>query len=96
MVIFVNTQTKSAMSVVEELHKLVDKLSEEQQQELLEVANQLLNRLADHEADAPELESITELNKELLQRYQHLREHPDQVVSARESSKRVRSQYGWS
>lgn len=83
------------MSVAEELHKAIDELSEEQQQELLEVANQLLHKLTGHETDTAKSDD-TELNRELLRRYQHLREHPDQVVPARESSKRVRSQYGWS
>lgn len=84
------------MSVAEELRKTIDELSEEQQRALLEVANQLLQDQTVSENDSSEFETDAELDQELLRRYRHLREHPDQVVSARESSEQVRSRYGWS
>ena len=82
------------MSVAEELHKTIDELSEEQQQELLETARQLLDGESELEKDNSDFETNTELNQELVRRYQHLREHPDQIVSARESTGRARVRYG--
>ena len=84
------------MSVAEELHKTIDELSEDQQQELLETARQLLEGLHNSELSKPDLAVDTDLNQELLRRYQHLRENPDQVVSARESNSQVKARYGWS
>lgn len=82
------------MSIAEELHKTIDELSEEQQQELLETARQLLDGEPEPEEDNPEFETSAELDQELVRRYQHLREHPDQIVSARESNHRARARYG--
>lgn len=84
------------MSVAEELRKTIDELSEEQQQELLETARQLLREDLESEEDNPELKANPELDQELVRRYRHLRENPDQVVSARQSNDQVRARYGWS
>lgn len=89
-------RNRTAMSVAEELHKTIDELSEKQQQELLETARQLLGEEPEPDNGRSEFESNAELDQELVRRYQHLREHPDQLVSARESNDRVRARYGWS
>lgn len=74
------------MSIAEELHKTIDELSEEQQQGLLETARELLREESNEDQ---------ELNNELTSRYDHLRQHPDQVVNARESNQQLREKYGW-
>ncbi len=81
------------MSISEELHKTIDELSEEQQQELLETARQLLDGESEPEED-PAFKANADLDQELTRRYQHLRENPDQMVSARESNSRARAKYG--
>ncbi len=76
------------MSIAEELHKTIEELTEDRQQELLETARELLREQAEPEED-------TGLNQELIQRYKHLRQHPEQIVSARKSNQAVRNKYGW-
>ncbi|MVM40893.1 hypothetical protein GO730_29695 [Spirosoma sp. HMF3257] len=81
------------MSVAEELHKTIDELSEEQQQELLEVANQLLAKSTVEENDP----TYQALLKELLtKRYEQYKAHPETGISAEDSSQRIRLKYGWS
>ena len=80
------------MSVAEELHKTIDKLSEEQPQALLEVANQLLAQPATKE-DNPEYQvSVKEF---LMKRYEHYKAHPETGISAEDASRRIRLKYGW-
>ncbi|AQG80809.1 hypothetical protein [Spirosoma montaniterrae] len=81
------------MSIAEELHKTIDELTADRQQELLETARELLRNQTEPEPENPKTDS--ELNQELIRRYQHLRQHPDQLVSARSSNQTVRDKHGW-
>lgn len=74
------------MSITEVLHKKIDEMSESQQQKLLETVQQILSEPDDSDEDQAQ-------NEELIRRYNHLRAHPDQVVSARESNRQIRQQY---
>ena len=55
------------MNVAEELHRTIDELSEEQQQELLETARELLREKTDTDEDNPEYQAL--LAKFLMKRY---------------------------
>ncbi len=79
------------MSVVEELHKIVDELSESQQQELLEVANQLLAEPATEEDNA-EYQAL--LSEFLMKRYEHHKAHPEKAISLDTLTERMEQKYG--
>lgn len=79
------------MSVAEELHKTIDELSEEQQQELLEVANQLLAKSTVEEKDA-EYDAI--LAEFILKRYQDHKAHPEKAVPIETLTTRMEQKYG--
>ena len=79
------------MSVVEELHKIVDELSESQQQELLEVANQLL--AGQHtEEDNAEYQAL--LGEFLMKRYQEHKANPEKAISLDTLTERMEQKYG--
>lgn len=80
------------MSVAEQLHKTIDELSAEQQQELLEVANQLLTEPITKEDNA-EYQAL--LREFLMKRYEHHKAHPETGISAADASRRIRLKYGW-
>ena len=80
------------MSVAEELHKTIDELSEEQQQELLETARQLLKE-SEPEEENPEYQAL--LKELLMKRYEQHKAHPETSISAEEASRRIRLKYGW-
>ena len=80
------------MSVAEQLHKTIDELSAEQQQKLLEVANQLLAEPATEE-DNVEYQAL--LSEFLIKRYEHYKAHPETSISAEDASRRIRLKYGW-
>ena len=84
------------MSVAEELHKTIDELSEEQQQELLKTARQFLYAQTEliAEKDNPEYQTL--LKELLLKRYEHYKAHPETGISAEDASRRIRLKYGWS
>lgn len=80
------------MSIAEELHKTIDELSEEQQQELLETARQLLEE-SEPEEDKPEYQAL--LKELLMKRYEHYKAHPETSISAEDADRRIRLKYGW-
>ncbi len=81
------------MSVVEELHKTIDELSEEQQQALLETVRQLLQEELITEEDKSQYQTV--LKELLTKRYEHYQAHPETGVSAENASHRIRLKYGW-
>jgi predicted outer membrane protein len=80
------------MSIAEELHKTIDELSEEQQQELLQTARQLLEE-SEPEEDNPEYQAL--LKELLIKRYEHHKAHPETSISAEDADRRIRLKYGW-
>ena len=80
------------MSVAEELHKIIDELSEEQQEELLETARQLLEE-SEPDKDNPEYQAL--LKELLIKRYEHHKDHPETSISAEDAAHRIRLKYGW-
>lgn len=81
------------MSVAEELHKTIDELTEEQQQELLKTARQFLQPQSTVGEDNSEYQIL--LKELLIKRYDHYKSHPESGVSAEEASRRIRLKYGW-
>jgi len=80
------------MSIAEELHKTIDVLSEEQQQELLETARQLLEEKTKAEEDNPEYQAL--LKELLTERYKHHKAHPEKAVSLDVLTKQMEQRYG--
>ncbi|MBN8822153.1 MULTISPECIES: hypothetical protein [unclassified Spirosoma] len=81
------------MSIAEELHKAIDGLSEEQQRELLEVANQLLRQQDSPETDSSDYQAL--LNELLVKRFEQYKAHPETGISGEDASRRIRLKYGW-
>lgn len=81
------------MSIAEELHKTIDVLSEEQQQELLETARQLLEEESTVEPDNPEYQAL--LKELLMKRYERHKANPETGIPAEEAARRIRQKYGW-
>ena len=81
------------MSIAEELHKTIDELSEEKQQELLETARELLSEEDDSEPNNPEYQAL--LNELLMKRYEYHKAHPETGISAEDAARRIRQKYGW-
>ena len=96
------------MNTVEQLHQKIDELNEGQQHELLATVNELLSEETYYHIpgygaiENPEQETADqrqtreeETQKMLLERYEHAKAHPETLVDARESNKRLRERYGW-
>ncbi|MBD2701147.1 hypothetical protein IC229_10910 [Spirosoma sp. BT702] len=81
------------MSVAEELHKSIDELTEDQQQQLLETVRLFLQEQSETDSNSPDYQSL--LSKLLLKRYEHYKAHPETGISAEEASRRIRLKYGW-
>ncbi|QDK82029.1 hypothetical protein EXU85_26850 [Spirosoma sp. KCTC 42546] len=82
------------MSVAEELHKTIDELSEEQQQELLETVRQFLQEQSVVKEDNSTYQTL--LKELLTKRYEQYKAHPETGISAEDASQRIRLKYGWS
>lgn len=81
------------MSIAEELHKTIDALSEEQQQELLETARQFLGEQSTPTAkDNPEYQAL--LKELLIKRYEEHKTNPQRAVSLDQITERMSQKYG--
>ena len=81
------------MNIAEELHRTIDELSEEQQQELLKTARELLIKQVQATSDDPDYQAL--LKDLLLKRYEHYKAHPETGITAEEAAHRIRLKYGW-
>jgi|GEM_PF-6850790 len=96
------------MNIAEQLHQKIDELNKAQQQELLATANELLSEETYYHIPAygavenPELETADqrqareeETQRMLLERYEYVKANPETLIDARESTRKLREQYGW-
>ncbi len=79
------------MSVAEKLHKTIDELSTEQQQELLDVVNRLVANQPTEPDNAEYQALLAEL---LMKRYQDHKANPEKAISLDTLTKRMEQKYG--